>query len=107
LFRFGKAFGARPETLTAVGCRPISPARARSRATIPSPGAGPRQPPAVHESGAKLAEGVFTAPVLLEMAKEKSIELPIASAVVAILSGRMSVDEATETLLTRPFRAES
>ena len=59
------------------------------------------------ESGGKLAEGVFTAPALIEMAKEKGIEMPIASAVVAILSGRLSVDEATETLLTRPFRAES
>jgi glycerol-3-phosphate dehydrogenase len=33
--------------------------------------------------------------------------MPIASAVVAILEGRASVDEATETLLTRPFRSES
>ena len=54
----------------------------------------------------KLAEGVFTAPVLLEMANEKGIEMPVAAAVVAILAGRASVDEATEALMTRPFRAE-
>jgi glycerol-3-phosphate dehydrogenase (NAD(P)+) len=40
------------------------------------------------------------------MANAKGIEMPIAAAVVAILAGRISVDEATETLMTRPFRAE-
>jgi glycerol-3-phosphate dehydrogenase (NAD(P)+) len=58
------------------------------------------------QAGDKLAEGVFTAPVLLEMANAKGIEMPIAAAVVAILAGRISVDEATEALMTRPFRAE-
>jgi glycerol-3-phosphate dehydrogenase (NAD(P)+) len=58
------------------------------------------------QAGGKLAEGIFTAPALLEMANEKGIEMPIAAAVVAILAGSASVDEAIETLLTRPFRAE-
>jgi glycerol-3-phosphate dehydrogenase (NAD(P)+) len=53
-----------------------------------------------------LAEGVFTAPVLVMMAKTKGVEMPIASAVMDILDGRMDVDEAIENLLTRPFRAE-
>ena len=53
-----------------------------------------------------LAEGIFTAPVLVEMANAKGVDMPIANAVVDILAGRASVDEATETLLTRPFRAE-
>jgi glycerol-3-phosphate dehydrogenase (NAD(P)+) len=53
-----------------------------------------------------LAEGIFTAPVLLEMAKEKGVDMPIASAVADILAGRASVDAAVEALLTRPFRAE-
>jgi glycerol-3-phosphate dehydrogenase (NAD(P)+) len=55
---------------------------------------------------AGLAEGIFTAPVLVEMANTSGIEMPIASAVVGILAGSASVDEATEMLLTRPFRAE-
>ena len=110
LFRFGKAFGARQETLTGLsglGDLILTCSSAQSRNYSFGLALGRGQPPTAAESGAKLAEGVFTAPVLLEMAKEKSIELPIASAVVAILSGRMSVDEATETLLTRPFKAES
>jgi glycerol-3-phosphate dehydrogenase (NAD(P)+) len=40
------------------------------------------------------------------MANEKGVEMPIAAAVVAILAGRSSVDEATEALMTRPFRSE-
>jgi glycerol-3-phosphate dehydrogenase (NAD(P)+) len=54
----------------------------------------------------KLAEGAFTAPVLLEMAREKAIEMPISAAVAAILAGELSVDAAIESLLTRPIRAE-
>jgi len=42
----------------------------------------------------------------VEMANAKGVDMPIANAVVDILAGRASVDEATETLLTRPFRAE-
>ena len=35
----------------------------------------------------KLAEGVFTAPVLLEMARAKNIDMPISAAVAAVLAG--------------------
>jgi glycerol-3-phosphate dehydrogenase (NAD(P)+) len=55
----------------------------------------------------KLAEGVFTAPVLLEMARDKNVEMPISSAIAAMLSGKMSVDEAIESLLTRPLKSEA
>ena len=48
----------------------------------------------------------FTAPVLVEMANEKGVEMPIARAVADILDGRVSVDEAIENLLTRPIKAE-
>jgi glycerol-3-phosphate dehydrogenase (NAD(P)+) len=53
-----------------------------------------------------LAEGAFTAAVLVELAARASVEMPIATAVAAILDGSLSVDEAIENLLTRPFRAE-
>ncbi|MBN9582317.1 MAG: NAD(P)-dependent glycerol-3-phosphate dehydrogenase [Afipia sp.] len=55
---------------------------------------------------AKLAEGAFTAPVLIELAGERNVEMPVASAVAAILSGALTVDAAIEALLTRPFRSE-
>ena len=55
----------------------------------------------------KLAEGAFTAAALVELANEKNIEMPIAVAVAAVLEGRLAVDAAIESLLTRPFRAEA
>jgi glycerol-3-phosphate dehydrogenase (NAD(P)+) len=106
LFRFGRAFGARAETLTGLSglgdlILSCSSAQSRNYSFGIALGKGDRA-----AAGGKLAEGVFTAPVLLEMANAKDIEMPIAAAVVAILAGRISVDEATEALMTRPFRAE-
>jgi len=108
LFRFGRAFGARPETLTGLSglgdlILTCSSTQSRNYSFGIGLGKGHRGDP---RGAGKLAEGVFTAPVLVEMAAAKGIELPIARAVVAILAGRASVDEAIETLLTRPFRAE-
>ena len=44
----------------------------------------------------KLAEGAFTAAALVELASEKSVEMPIAAAVAAVIDGRLSVDQAIE-----------
>ena len=110
LFRFGKAFGARPETLvglSGLGDLILSCASTQSRNYSFGLALGKGRPPSATATGDKLTEGVFTAPVLLELAEAQSIDMPITRAVVAILGGRMSVDEATEALLTRPFRAES
>jgi glycerol-3-phosphate dehydrogenase (NAD(P)+) len=57
--------------------------------------------------GGPLAEGVFTAPVLVEIARKKGIEMPIAQAVGGILSGRINVQEAISSLLSRPLKAET
>ncbi len=106
LFRFGRAFGARPETLTGLsglGDLILTCSSAQSRNYSFGIALGKGRPA---QAGAKLAEGIFTAPVLLEMANEQGIEMPVAAAVVDILEGRASVDEATERLMTRPFRAE-
>ena len=53
-----------------------------------------------------LAEGAFTASVLVDMAREKKIDMPIAEAIAAVLAGQMSVDAAIELLLARPLRSE-
>ena len=53
-----------------------------------------------------LAEGAFTAPVLLEMARERSVDMPIAAAVAALLAEAMTLDEAIKSLLTRPLKSE-
>jgi glycerol-3-phosphate dehydrogenase (NAD(P)+) len=109
LVRFGRAFGARPETLTGLsglGDLVLSCSSAQSRNFSFGVALGRGERPPLAEEGPKLAEGAFTAAVLLEMAKAQNVEMPIATAVVAILDRRASVDEAIEALLTRPFRAE-
>jgi glycerol-3-phosphate dehydrogenase (NAD(P)+) len=54
----------------------------------------------------KLAEGAFTAPVLVELAASQNVDMPVSNAVAAILSGKVTIDAAIEGLLTRPFKAE-
>jgi glycerol-3-phosphate dehydrogenase (NAD(P)+) len=55
---------------------------------------------------APLAEGSFTAPVLADIAAQKSVEMPIVNAVRAILAGRLNVDAAISELLSRPLKGE-
>jgi glycerol-3-phosphate dehydrogenase (NAD(P)+) len=109
LFRFGRAYEARPETLTGLsglGDLILTCSSAQSRNF--SLGVSLGQGLAVREvqSGRRLAEGAFTAPVLVEMANQRGVEMPIARAVAAIIDGKMNIDEAIESLLTRPFKAE-
>ncbi len=109
LFRFGRAFGARPETLTGLsglGDLILTCSSPQSRNYSLGVALGKGQPLTEALDRAKLAEGVFTAPVLVEMASAQGVEMPIARAVADILDGRASIDAAIETLLTRPFRAE-
>jgi glycerol-3-phosphate dehydrogenase (NAD(P)+) len=105
LARFGRALGARPETLTGLsglGDVVLSCSSPQSRNFSLGIALGQGRKP-----DAKLAEGAFTAAALVELADEKSIEMPIAAAVAAVLDGSLSVDAAIESLMTRPFRAES
>jgi glycerol-3-phosphate dehydrogenase (NAD(P)+) len=109
LFRFGRALGARPETLTGLsglGDLILTCSSAQSRNFSLGIALGQGQAPAQASAATGLAEGAFTAAALVEMAKEAGIEMPIATAVAAILDGSLTVNEAIENLLTRPFRAE-
>jgi glycerol-3-phosphate dehydrogenase (NAD(P)+) len=109
LFRFGRALGARPETLTGLsglGDLILSCSSAQSRNYSLGVALGQGRTPAQASAAAGLAEGAFTAAALVELAAEAGVEMPIATAVAAILEGSLSVHEAIENLLTRPFRAE-
>lgn len=105
LARLGRALGARPETLSglsglgdlvltcsSIQSRNFAAGIALGRGETPAPG--------------KLAEGRFTAPVLIELAASQGIEMPVSQAVAAILGGAVTIDAAIEGLLTRPFKAE-
>ncbi|MEA2976605.1 MAG: glycerol-3-phosphate dehydrogenase [Alphaproteobacteria bacterium] len=108
LFRLGKAYGARPETLTGLaglGDLILTCSSPQSRNFSVGVDLG-RGPGLDRTSPGKLAEGIATAPVLVEIARQRDIDMPIASAVADVLDGRLSIDAATESLLTRPFRAE-
>ena len=53
-----------------------------------------------------VAEGAFTAPVLLESAQALDVEMPIVAAVCALRDGSASVGQVVEALLSRPLKAE-
>jgi glycerol-3-phosphate dehydrogenase (NAD(P)+) len=104
LVRFGRAFGARAETMTGLSglgdlILTCSSPQSRNFSFGVALGKG------VKPDG-KLAEGAFTAPVLLEMARAKNIEMPISAAIAAVLANEMSIDQAIESLLTRPIKSE-
>lgn len=113
LMRFGRAYGARPETLTGLsglGDLILTSTTPQSRNFSLGVALGKASDPggdldAVRHSG-HLAEGAFTASVLVDMARARDVEMPIASAVAAVLDGALSIDAAIETLLTRPLRSE-
>jgi glycerol-3-phosphate dehydrogenase (NAD(P)+) len=105
LVRLGRACGARGETLAGLSglgdlILTCSSPQSRNLSLGIALGRGERP------SRDKLAEGEFTAPVLVELAASKNVELPVSNAVAAILSGAVTIDAAIENLLTRPFKAE-
>jgi glycerol-3-phosphate dehydrogenase (NAD(P)+) len=108
LVRFGKAYGAKAETmmgLSGLGDLLLTCSSPQSRNFTFGINLGRgEKPDSIH---AGLAEGVFTAPVLLEMARDRAVDMPISAAVAALLTGKMTVDAVIESLLTRPFKAES
>ena len=107
LTRFGKAFGAKPQTmmgLSGLGDLLLTCSSPQSRNFQFGVSLGQGQKPGTISTG--LAEGAFTAPVLLEMARERSVDMPIAAAVAALLAETMTLDEAIESLLTRPLKSE-
>ena len=108
LVRFGKAFGARTETMMGLSglgdlILTCSTPQSRNFSFGVALGKGEKPDGAAH---GKLAEGAFTAPVLLEMARAKNVEMPVCAAVAAVLAEKLSVDAAIESLLTRPIKSE-
>src|SRR6266404_952279 len=105
LVRLGRACGARGETmagLSGLGDLILTCSSPQSRNFALGIALGRGEPPPRD----KLAEGEFTAPVLIELAASQHVDMPVSNAVAAILSGAMTIDAAIESLLTRPFKAE-
>ncbi len=105
LTRLGRACGARSETMAGLSglgdlILTCSSPQSRNFALGAALGRGEPRPQD------KLAEGEFTAPVLIELAASQQVDMPVSNAVAAILRGATTIDEAIESLLTRPFKAE-
>ena len=107
LARFGRACGARPETLaglSGLGDLVLSCASTQSRNF--SFGVALGQGARAEANQGALVEGAFTAIALIELAEARQVEMPICKAVTAILENRIGIDEAIAGLLSRPFKSE-
>ncbi len=108
LLRFARAYEAKVETLTGLSglgdlILTCSSPQSRNYAfgvALASSGS------AVDVTGKGLTEGVHTAPVLVEAARAKNVEMPIAEAITAVLQKRINIDTAIAGLLSRPLRQE-
>jgi glycerol-3-phosphate dehydrogenase (NAD(P)+) len=105
LARFGRALGARADTLvglSGLGDLILTCASPQSRNFALGLALGRGKP----KPSGQLAEGEFTAPVLMELAASLEIDMPVSNAVADILRGASTIDDAIESLLARPFKAE-
>ena len=108
LRRLGAAWGAKAETLmglSGLGDLVLTCGSSQSRNFALGEALGRGE--ALKDAGhGKLAEGAFTASALMEIARARSVEMPICQSVTEILAGRMDVESAIDALLMRPLRAE-
>lgn len=106
--RLGRTLGAQPETLMGLSglgdlILTASSPQSRNYAFGVALGEGKT---VVEASGGKLAEGSFTASVLVELARANGVDIPIAEAVDDILQGKAEIGEAIARLLARPVGSE-
>jgi len=104
--RFGVALGARLETMTGLsgfGDLVLTASSRQSRNFALGAQLARGEPVT---GRAPLAEGAATAPALVRRARGLGIQMPIAEAVSAIVSGDIDVDTAIRALLSRPLKSE-
>lgn len=109
LQRFARGFGAKPETLmglSGLGDLVLTASSPQSRNYALGLALGRGLPPQEALAGGKLAEGAFTAAILAQTAAARGIEMPIVTAVSAILAGTLSVGDAVRHLMMRPLKGE-
>jgi glycerol-3-phosphate dehydrogenase (NAD(P)+) len=111
MMRFGAALGARRETMTGLsglGDLILTCGSSQSRNMSLGVALGEGQSLGdVLKSRVSVTEGIYTASAVVEMAAARGIDMPIAQAVHAVVSGISTVDEAIGALLARPLRAEA
>lgn len=108
--RFGMALGAKLETMTGLsglGDLILTCGSPQSRNMSLGIALGEGLSVAdVLKDRLSVTEGVYTAGAVVEAAAARGLDMPIAQAVHAVISGLATVDEAIGALLARPLRAE-
>jgi glycerol-3-phosphate dehydrogenase (NAD(P)+) len=110
LARFGRALGAKPETLTGLSglgdllltCSSLQSRNYRFGRAV---GEGMSVADALARAQG-VVEGVATAAIAAELARKNDIDMPIVMAVHAIVDGAARPEEEIARLLARPVRAE-
>lgn len=108
--RYGMARGARAETLaglSGLGDLVLTCSSENSRNFALGRGLGlGHDADELLANRATVAEGAFTAPILLQSARNLGVEMPIVEAVCRLLDGSAAVQHVVQDLLSRPLRAE-
>ena len=107
LRRLGAALGARAETLMGLSglgdlVLTCSGPQSRNFAYGVALGEG-----ASLSTGHPLVEGIETAAVARSLARRHRVEMPIVDAVAGVLAGKLAIDAAIESLMSRPFKREA
>ena len=108
LRRFAAAFGARPTTLmglSGLGDLVLTCSTPQSRNFAFGEALG-RGATVAAASVGKLVEGALTAAALTQMARERSVDMPIAAAVESLVESRLSPAQTVAALLARPLKSE-
>jgi len=110
IVRIGEALGARPETLSGLSglgdlILTCNSTQSRNMSLGKALGEG-RSLDDIMGERKSVSEGVHTAAVVNEIGEAHGLDLPIAAAVHAVVSGQSGVDEAIEDLLARPVGRE-
>jgi glycerol-3-phosphate dehydrogenase (NAD(P)+) len=109
LSRFGRAFGAETATLaglSGLGDLVLTCTSGQSRNFSLGLALGRGASVAEANADGRLTEGVYTSGILVDLAHQKSVDMPISEAVEAVLAGRLEIDAAIEALLARPAKPE-
>jgi glycerol-3-phosphate dehydrogenase (NAD(P)+) len=108
--RFGLALGGRAETIAGLcGLGDLvltcSSSTSRNMSFGMLLGQG-RSPSSILAERVSVTEGVHTAPTVMALARRLRVEMPICQTVELLIHGELSVDEAIDRLLNRPFKEE-
>lgn len=110
LAQFGKVLGGKTETLSGLSglgdlILTCSSTKSRNMSLGYALGQGLTIDEVLGQRNS-VTEGVYTASAAMEIANRKHVDMPICEAVNAVVSGQSTVDEAIDSLLSRPLRSE-